>query len=97
MLFLCYIILVVIVIYLDFINNIKGLRFIFAPWVVCLVEFLNRGQEIAGYLSLLQIHNIVKETIGKKVEMWRQRPSSSGSSTGNFKAMLVIFILELYL
>ncbi|KAL4231540.1 hypothetical protein ACF0H5_009121 [Mactra antiquata] len=39
-----------------------------------------RLSQIASYLGLLQITNIVRDTINKKIKDWRERPSSSGSA-----------------
>ncbi|XP_060587658.1 uncharacterized protein LOC132743149 isoform X3 [Ruditapes philippinarum] len=39
-----------------------------------------RLAQIASYLGLLQITNIVRETINVRIQEWRTRPSSSGST-----------------
>lgn len=39
-----------------------------------------RLAQIASYLGLLQITNIVRETISVRIREWRERPSSSGSA-----------------
>ncbi|XP_045189015.1 uncharacterized protein LOC123546637 isoform X2 [Mercenaria mercenaria] len=39
-----------------------------------------RLAQIASYLGLLQITNIVRETINVRIQEWRARPSSSGSA-----------------
>ena len=36
--------------------------------------------EVVSYLGLLQISMVVRDTINSKIQLWRERPSSSGSA-----------------
>lgn len=45
--------------------------------------FLTFATEITAYLDLAESANMIKSTIGKKVEEERQRPKSAGSGILN--------------
>ncbi|VDI61032.1 Hypothetical predicted protein [Mytilus galloprovincialis] len=50
---------------------------------------ISRLAQITAYLDLAESANMIKSTIGKKVEEERQRPKSAGSEKGVYESHVV--------